>query len=190
MGPIPRLLRDAATALVIAAGALAACSGAAAPPAASEVVHATEAPTFGTSADGWASARVELVDADGTTHVVPVRVAAEPEQRRQGLMGVEEVPPGTGMLFLWDGSERTGGFWMKDTLVPLDIAYIRSGEIVDIQRMEPCPEYDDPRTDCPSYPPAAPYDTALEVAAGWFAAQDVVVGSAVTLPGTTTTAGS
>ena len=180
MDLILRLLCNVAVGLAISTGALAACSPATAPTAEGQVVHATEAPTFGTSADEWPSARVELVDTGGTTHVISVRVAEEAAQRRQGLMGVEEVPPGMGMLFLWDGDERTGGFWMKDTLVPLDIAYIRSGEVVDIQRMEPCPEYENATADCPSYPPAAPYDTALEVAAGWFAEQGIGVGATVT----------
>ena len=180
MDLILRLICNAATALAISTGALAACSGVAAPPAESEVVHATEAPTFGTSADEWPAARVELTDDEDDVHVIQVRVAEDAAQRRQGLMGVEEVPPGTGMLFLWNGDERTGGFWMKDTPAPLDIAYVRSGEIVDIQQMEPCTDYDDANADCPSYPPAAPYDTALEVPAGWFAEQGIDVGAAVT----------
>lgn len=173
-----RLLCQTAAALAIGTGAVA-CSTVTAPPAADEVVHAEEAPRFGTSADEWPAATVSLAAEDGRSHVIRVRVAEEPQHRRQGLMGVEEVPPGTGMLFLWDGSEREGGFWMKDTLVPLDIAYIRDGTIVDIQRMEPCPEHDS-AGDCPSYPPAAPYDTALEVPADWFGEQGIAVGDAVT----------
>lgn len=179
MRPLLRLLGNAASTLAISTGTLAACSSVAAPPAETEVVHATEAPTFGTSADEWSEARVRLTDEDDAVHVVRVRVAEEPAQRRQGLMGVEEVPPGAGMLFLWDGDERIGGFWMKDTLVPLDIAYIRSGEIVDVQRMEPCTDDDDASADCPSYRPAAPYDTALEVPAGWFGEHGIGVGSTV-----------
>ena len=179
MDPFLRLVRDAATALALMGAALSACSGGA-PTTSSAVVHATEAPTFGTSADTWPAATVRLEDGDGRDHVVAVRVATEPEHRRQGLMGVEEVRPGTGMLFLWDGSERDGGFWMKDTLVPLDIAYIRHDEIVDIQRMEPCAEYGSV-SECPSYPPAAAYDTALEVPAGWFGAQGIAVGGMVTV---------
>lgn len=179
MGPLLRLVRNAATALALTAGALSACSGGAPTPSPA-VVHATEAPTFGTSADTWPAATVRLEDGDGTDHVVAVRVAEEPDHRRQGLMGVEEIRPGTGMLFLWDGSERDGGFWMKDTLVPLDIAYIRAGEIVDIQRMEPCVGYGSV-SECPSYPPAAPYDTALEVPADWFGDQGIAVGATVSV---------
>jgi uncharacterized protein len=125
--------------------------------------------------DGYPEALVTIRPADGATITIPVKVADEPERRQRGLMHVPELPDGTGMLFVYE-EERVGGFWMKDTLVPLDIAYIDAGgEVVDILAMDPCEA--DP---CPSYTPATPYRAALEVPQGWFAAEEVRVGDEVT----------
>lgn len=135
---------------------------------------------FGTSADTWPQAIVTVTADDGSSHRLQVRVADEPKRRRQGLMGVEELPDGTGMLFTWSSDEpRTGAFWMRDTPAPLDIAYLRHGQIVSIHQMEPCLEYQDASQDCPSYPPGGPYDTALEVRQGWFAEQSIEPGARV-----------
>ena len=105
---------------------------------------------------------------------VAAKVADEPERRQQGLMNVEELPDGVGMLFLFEEA-RTGGFWMKDTLVPLDIAYVLEGEVVAVMQMDPCEA--DP---CPSYDPEVAYDAALEVNQGTFEAAGVGEGATVT----------
>jgi uncharacterized membrane protein (UPF0127 family) len=47
------------------------------------------------------------------------QVAKTAEEKRKGLMGVENLPPDEGMLFVWD-DEATREMWMKDTLIPLD----------------------------------------------------------------------
>lgn len=105
---------------------------------------------------------------------VRVRVASEPAQRQRGLQGVTELPAGTGMLFVFDG-ERRGGFWMRDTLVPLDIAFVgASGEIVSILTMQPCEA-----ADCPIYDPGLAYTSAIEVPAGWLATVGATVGDPV-----------
>lgn len=112
--------------------------------------------------DAWDATVVTLRGAGGTARV-DARVAAAPEQLRRGLMHVPELPDGTGMLFDF-GEERTGGFWMKDTLVPLDIAFADAdGTIRAVLTMTPCEA--DP---CPTYDPEVPYTMALEVPAGWF----------------------
>jgi uncharacterized protein len=125
--------------------------------------------------DGYPEAIVTIRPTDGSTITVPVKVADEPERRQRGLMHVPELPDGTGMLFVFE-EDSAGGFWMKNTLVPLDIAYIDAdGEVVDILAMDPCEA--DP---CPSYTPGSPYRAALEVPQGWFAAEGVRVGDEVT----------
>ena len=112
--------------------------------------------------DAWDATVVTLRGAGGTARV-DARVASAPEQLRRGLMHVPELPDGTGMLFVF-GEERTGGFWMKDTLVPLDIAFADAdGTIRAVLTMTPCEA--DP---CPTYDPEVPYTMALEVPAGWF----------------------
>jgi uncharacterized membrane protein (UPF0127 family) len=90
-----------------------------------------------------------------------VAVADSGELRRRGLMGVETLGDLDGMIFVFD-RDTTGGFWMKDTLVPLDIAFFTAGgAFVDGFSMEPCIT-----TDCPTYRPNGAYRYALEVPRG------------------------
>jgi uncharacterized protein len=105
---------------------------------------------------------------------VRLEVAADPEARARGLMGRERVPPGTGMVFLYPADVQES-FWMKDTLVPLSIAFVAGdGRVVSVTEMTPC------RADpCPSYPPAGPYRYAVELAAGAFPAAGVGPGDRV-----------
>lgn len=99
---------------------------------------------------------------------VVAEVAATADQRADGLMYREEVPDGTGMLFVFQDNE-VRAFWMANTYVPLDIAYMDpSYRIVDIVQMEPLV------TD--TYPSSAPAMFALEVRQGWFAEQGIGVG--------------
>jgi uncharacterized protein len=105
---------------------------------------------------------------------VRLEVAADPEARARGLMGRERVPPGTGMVFLYPADVQES-FWMKDTLVPLSIAFVAGdGRVVSVTEMTPC------RADpCPSYAPAGPYRYAVELAAGAFRAKGVGPGDRV-----------
>jgi uncharacterized membrane protein (UPF0127 family) len=58
-------------------------------------------------------------------------VAATNAQREHGLMNVPFVPAGSGMLFAFPGGDELRGFWMKDTITPLDMVFVRSdGAIV------------------------------------------------------------
>jgi uncharacterized membrane protein (UPF0127 family) len=92
-----------------------------------------------------------------------VAVADTPALRARGLMGVTDLGALDGMLFVWS-EDVTGGFWMKDTLIPLDIAFFSAdGSLVDVLSMVPCEE--DP---CPSYRPSGPYRMAIEVETGGF----------------------
>jgi uncharacterized protein len=128
--------------------------------------------------DDLPESRVTIEGTGDVEVVVDVKVAATPDQRRRGLMEVEDLPGGTGMLFLFD-RERTGGFWMYNTPVPLDIAFIGADDtIVDIVAMDPCGSSDP--DGCPTYPPAEPYVAALEVPQAWFAWQGVEPGARLT----------
>lgn len=100
---------------------------------------------------------------------VVAEVAATPDERAEGLMYRDEVPDGTGMLFVFEDSQPRA-FWMANTYVPLDVAYMDpSYRIVDIIAMEPLV------TD--SYPSDAPAMFALEVRQGWFEEQAIGVGA-------------
>ena len=109
-----------------------------------------------------------------------VEVADTTAERRTGLMGRDSLSPFDGMAFVWTDPVQ-GSFWMKDTLIPLSIAFWdRDGRIVSILDMEPC------RADpCPTYGPDAPYIGAVEVAQGELERRGVGVGDTVdlTLPG-------
>jgi uncharacterized protein len=92
-----------------------------------------------------------------------VQVADTPKIRDKGLMFVEKLPENEGMLFAFSG-ETYGGFWMKNTLIPLSIAFLDSdGKILKILDMIPCKE-----DVCPTYDPEISYHYALEVNIGWF----------------------
>ena len=107
---------------------------------------------------------------------VRAEVADERAERQTGLMGRTELAPDAGMLFVF-GWERNLSFWMRNTLIPLSIAYISAdGRIVDIQDMEPLD--DEP----PSYASAEPAKYALEVNQGFFAERGVEVGDTVEIP--------
>jgi uncharacterized protein len=105
---------------------------------------------------------------------VRLEVAADPATRTRGLMGRREVPAGTGMVFLYP-TDVAESYWMKNTLVPLSIAFVAAdGRVVSVAEMTPCKA--DP---CPSYAPAGPYRYAVELAAGAFEAAGVGAGSKV-----------
>lgn len=102
---------------------------------------------------------------------VTVEVADTEEKRQRGLMHRESLPEDHGMLFVYE-AERRLSFWMRDTPIPLDIAFIdRAGRIVDIQQMEPLS--DDTHTS------RAPALYALEMRHGWFEDHGVEVGDRV-----------
>ncbi len=99
---------------------------------------------------------------------VVAEVAATADERSQGLMYRDEVPDGTGMLFVFTDNQ-VRSFWMANTYVALDIAYMDpSYVIVDIVPMEPLV------TD--SYPSAAPAMFGLEVRQGWFQENSIRIG--------------
>jgi uncharacterized membrane protein (UPF0127 family) len=53
-------------------------------------------------------------------------VANSELQREHGLMNVAYVPPGQGMIFVFSDGDVNRGFWMKDTITPLDMVFVRS----------------------------------------------------------------
>jgi uncharacterized membrane protein (UPF0127 family) len=112
---------------------------------------------------------------DGTVSL-DVQVADTPAERRTGLMGRESLSPYDGMVFLWE-EPVVSTFWMKDTLIPLSIAFWdEGGRIISILDMAPCIE--DP---CPTFGPDQPFVGAVEVDRGAFERHGVVLGDTVEL---------
>jgi len=97
-----------------------------------------------------------------------VEIVRTPEERARGLMGRKHLAEDEGMLFIFE-KEDYHSFWMKDTLLPLSIAFIdRGGKILKIADMEPLT--------LDSHPPPKPILYALEMKRGWFLTNGVQVG--------------
>jgi uncharacterized protein len=100
-----------------------------------------------------------------------VEVAKAPEDRVRGLMGRKRLGDSEGMLFIFD-QEDYHSFWMKNTLIPLSIAFIdKEGRILSITDMKPLT--------LDSHGPPKPILYALEMNQGWFAANGIKVGDVV-----------
>lgn len=103
----------------------------------------------------------KIITPDG--HVIHLELALTYEEQEKGLMGRTELAPDAGMLFVFDAPRRLG-FWMKNTLIPLDVVFIDPEKrVVDIQTMPPCP----PELElCPNYTAKEPAQYALEINGG------------------------
>jgi uncharacterized membrane protein (UPF0127 family) len=107
---------------------------------------------------------------------VRVEIADNAFERARGLMYRTALTEDRGMLFIFKAEQKLS-FWMKNTRIPLSIAFIDSeGRIVDIQDMRPLD--DDP----PHYVSAKPAQYALEVNQGFFEERGVKVGDRAELP--------
>lgn len=102
---------------------------------------------------------------------IRVEVARTPAERATGLMGRKHLDKEEGMLFIFE-EEGYHSFWMKDTLIPLSIAFIdREGRIVQITDMKPLT--------LTSHPPPKPILYALEMNQGWFSKNRIKAGDVV-----------
>jgi len=127
------------------------------------------------ASDPIATAALSIRTDDGTVSL-DVQVADTPDERQTGLMGRESLSPYDGMAFVWE-EPVVSSFWMKDTLIPLSIAFWDdAGRIISILDMEPCTA--DP---CPSYGPDEPFVGAVEVDRGALEERGVTLGDRVEL---------
>jgi uncharacterized membrane protein (UPF0127 family) len=132
-------------------------------------VSPTAAP--GTPTPGQASlptAAATITKSDGEKLLMTIELARTPQEQETGLMGRQNVPDETGMLFIFKQPGQVG-FWMKDTPLALSIAFIdQNGKILDIQDME--------SFSLEVHSPGRNYLYALEVAKGYFARKGVKPG--------------
>jgi len=125
------------------------------------------------------------IDPTRTWAKVEERLAVEIEsndpERSRGLMAVTSLPADQGQLFIFQdiapNQDVRIGFWMKDTLVPLSIAFVGAdGKVHEIQDMQP--------ESLDVHMAAQPYRYAVEANQGWFARHGVTAGSTVDLSAT------
>ncbi|OZI74468.1 DUF192 domain-containing protein [Bordetella genomosp. 12] len=102
-------------------------------------------------------------------HVIQAEVADTDAKRRIGLMNRKALPGNTGMLFVFEQPDLQC-FWMRNTLLPLSIAFIADdGTISNIEDM--APQTDD------AHCSRKPVRYALEMSQGWFAERGVKAGA-------------
>lgn len=100
---------------------------------------------------------------------VVAEIARTPDERGRGLSNRDHLAAGSGMIFVFD-DEEVRSFWMQDTFIPLDIAYLdANARIIDIQQMEP--------ETTRMHTSSGPAMFALEVPQGWFAEMEIAVGA-------------
>lgn len=111
---------------------------------------------------------VAFTSGGGQRVELKVEIADTPEKMVRGLMFRERLPEDQGMLF--DFAVQTQApFWMKDTSIPLSIAFISAdGLIIDIQDMQPFSEE--------LHRSPQPYRLAVEVNQGWFQEHGIKIG--------------
>jgi len=106
------------------------------------------------------------------SRTIKVEEAITLPQMAQGLKYRRSLDEDRGMIFIYS-HPVTSSFWMKDTHIPLSIAFINSeGRIISIQDMEP-------DNDRKTYSPPRPFLYALEMNQGWFKRNNVRVGDKV-----------
>jgi uncharacterized membrane protein (UPF0127 family) len=110
-----------------------------------------------------------------TPEVIPVyiEIADDPQEQIRGLMFRKSLESNSGMLFVYEDTANQS-FWMKNTLIPLDMIFIDNNlRIVDIkQNVRPC-LHENP---CPSYTSIKPAKYVLEVNAGFVQQNNINVG--------------
>ncbi len=184
---------DDATSTTVASGTTAPATAAAGSSSVATVTTtisppATPAPTVGTTPaatsapttlaaeavvpQGFEQRAATATKDDGTVCELCLWVAATGDQRALGLMYVTDLGGPDGMVFRYD-APTTAAFWMKNTVMPLSIAfYDAAGAFLDAFDMAPCTA--DP---CVTYPTPSNFVDAIEVPQGMLAELGLVPGS-------------
>jgi uncharacterized membrane protein (UPF0127 family) len=115
--------------------------------------------------------QLPVVQLNAGMHLIRAEVAADYASRMTGLMHRATMPSNAGMLFIFD-EMTTHCMWMKNTLIPLSVAFIdEQGAIINVEEMAP-------RTE-DSHCAKRPARYALEMNRGWFAARGIKPGSRI-----------
>ena len=121
------------------------------------------------AAPALAQQPLPIVQLNAGMHLIRAEVAADYASRMTGLMHRSSMPSNVGMLFIFDDDQRQC-MWMKNTLIPLSVAFIdEKGTVINIEDMAPQTE--------DSHCASRPSRYALEMNRGWFAARGIKPGS-------------
>ena len=113
----------------------------------------------------FAQAQMPRVELTTGFYRIDVEVAANNQNRMQGLMHRKNMPSNQGMLFVFPFADRHC-MWMRNTLIPLSVAFLDDkGHILNIEDMQPKTEN--------NHCAAAPASFALEMNLGWFSGKGI-----------------
>jgi hypothetical protein len=105
-----------------------------------------------------------------------LEVTRTPQEQAMGLMFRTSLAADRGMLFSFD-PPRPVSFWMKNVKIPLDMVFLRDGEVKGIAaNVPPCTT-----SECPTYGPRSPIDQVIELRGGRAAELGIKVGDRVTV---------
>lgn len=117
------------------------------------------------------AAELPRIELTAGMHRIEAEVANTQESRTRGLMQRKNMAAHRGMLFVFD-AESQHCMWMKNTLLPLSVAFIdANGRIINVEDMQPQTE--------DSHCAARPARYALEMNAGWFSRRALGSGTAI-----------
>jgi len=116
--------------------------------------------------------RKTKISVDG--NLLTIEVADNDQKRQRGLMNRTHLAENEGMLFIFE-DEQSLSFWMKNTLIPLDIGFFdRDQKLIDFQSMQPASEIElHPQV----YISKKPAKYALEVPFSWFSRHKIKLGA-------------
>jgi hypothetical protein len=113
-----------------------------------------------------------MMELHADIHRIEAEVAFNLSTRMRGLMGRKSMPAVHGMLFVFDSPATKQCMWMRNTLLPLSVAFIdERGKVINVEDMEP-------QTDT-THCSAAPAKYALEMNLGWFRQRGIGAGAAI-----------
>ena len=119
------------------------------------------------------NAHFGLTQLSAGVHLIKAEVAASGPEREQGLMFREKMASNAGMVFVFD-APATQCMWMKNTLLPLSVAFIEAdGKIANIEDMQP------QTLDSHCSKKGTPVMYALEMNLGWFKQKNIKPGSKI-----------
>jgi hypothetical protein len=120
--------------------------------------------------------QLTITNSGGSQIRVYAEIADEWLEMEKGLMNRTELGEYEGMLFIFPQPDKYG-FWMKDTLIPLDAVFIsENGTIGDIMQMEPCGEGE---FRCPTYSPKEEALYVLELNGGFCESHGIKEGDSI-----------